>query len=64
MPGPNLKKLGCTLRESFFVDGVEIDAHENKNTIGANLSPFMADLVDSAHWAKFWQQVDMTCKIS
>ena len=42
---PNLKKLGCTLSESFFVNGVEIDAHENKNTIGANLSPFMADLV-------------------
>ena len=42
-----LKKLGCTPSESFFVNGVEIDAHENKNTIGANLSPFMADLVDS-----------------
>ena len=44
-PRPNLKKLGCALSESFFVNGVEIDAHENKNTIGANLSPFMADLV-------------------
>ena len=44
-PRPNLKKLGCTLTESFFVNGVEIDAHKNKNTIGANLSTFMADLV-------------------
>ena len=44
-PRPNLKKLGCALSESFFVNGVEIDAHENKNTIGANLSLFMADLV-------------------
>ena len=42
---PNLKKLSYTLSESFFVNGVEIDAHENKNTIGANLSSFMADLV-------------------
>ena len=46
-PRPNLKKLGGALSESFFVNGVEIDAHENKNTIGANLSSFMADLVDS-----------------
>ena len=46
-PRPNLKKLGCALSKSFFVNGVEIGAHENKNTIGANLSPCMADLVDS-----------------
>ena len=55
-PRPNLKKLGCALSESFFVNGVEIDAHENKNTIGANLSPFMADLVDSGVWASTRQK--------
>ena len=55
-PRPNLKKLGGALSESFFVNGVEIDAHENKNTIGANLSPFMADLVDSGVWASTRQK--------
>ena len=55
-PRPNLKKLGCALSESFFVNGVEIDAHENKNTIGANLSPCMADLVDSGLWASTRQK--------
>ena len=42
--------------ESFFVNGVEIDAHENKNTISANLSPFIADLVDSGVWASTRQK--------